>query len=243
MKILELEYPGTWIKLTNEDEEFEVQNLFITIDEGFIEANISLNLFEKANKQLEPEHRNKEFEYRRQRLEELEKELRSKDSDDLYYSKLQEEIPQIIKRELIDKDILPTEVLVRTYLMHAKSFIYSLDCISSCIRKLENYIKSKSEIINILNDLDIYFPNLRDIRNTEHHLEDRVRGIGSNGGKMKVDNIINNNISENKLSVLTAKGEQKTIEVSYETLEKMQKIIQQAINVFNWEGPKKYCPM
>ena len=108
---------------------------------------------------------------------------------------------------------------------------------------MDNYIKSKSEIINILNDLDIYFPNLRDIRNTEHHLEDRVRGIGSNGGKMKVDNIINNNISENKLSVLTAKGEQKTIEVSYETLEKMQKIIQQAINVFNCEVPKKYCPM
>lgn len=46
INIVELVYPGTWLKMSNDDSRQEIQKLLLMVESVFTEASLSFNLFQ-----------------------------------------------------------------------------------------------------------------------------------------------------------------------------------------------------
>ena len=89
----------------------------------------------------------------------------------------------------------------------------------------------------------------------DHHLEDRARGLGT-GGKLLDLKPVNNALASgnnvkllamncligNKYGATMADGHYGEIDVSPESLQRLQKILQATLEAFRWSGSKQHEP-
>jgi len=52
MYIVELQYPGTWLQLADEDKAWEISNLITLMEHQLIDMAITLSLFEEENRKM-----------------------------------------------------------------------------------------------------------------------------------------------------------------------------------------------
>lgn len=111
---------------------FEVMNLLMQLENNFIDANLSYNLFNA--------------EYNKQKI------------------------------NAIDLSI-PRKYSHRIIFIHAKSFVQALDNFQRTLKTLSTYPTLPKGISEIENKLLDFFPDLRGVRNSMQHMEDRIRGL------------------------------------------------------------------
>ncbi len=78
-------------------------------------------------------------------------------------------------------------------------------------------------------------PDLRDVRDSQQHLEERLQGLVK-GKKLPTSQLWIGNLSNNNYQMTMADGRRGNVEVSRATLDIVASCIQRAIDSFQWTG-------
>lgn len=147
---------------------------------------------------------------------------------------------------------VPREFNHQIIFLHAHSFLYALDGISKIISVMNRTDKVSSGISEIYSSFKKDFPDLIEVRNSSQHIEDRIRGMGRNGKRINLKQINNSfisgkalvlsNLNGNKFGSTLSNGSFGEVEVSIDSLKRVQTHIQKIILALKWKGPKQYFP-
>lgn len=258
MIVLEIIKPGHFIKENNKCVSPSIDLMLDNLIDSFIEANQALNIFDSA---YEVDMRSK-FEQFKTNLdlqsEFLKKHQTSKGLDD--YIKNREKYAlqatsDVIKFNL-KNDIEPRIFRDKTMFISAKAFIFSLDNFNNLLKETISVCTDK-ELESNLNALklefDQFFPTLRHIRNSAHHIEERVQirankkpitlkpadneMIKSNCGVLELGSL-----SDRIYSITGQNGGIERIEISLASLQFVQQLLKKILEQFEWEQDMVHYP-
>ncbi|EPZ6091154.1 hypothetical protein ACXHH8_000835 [Enterobacter roggenkampii] len=256
MRYFELETKGMHIVGEDENYTWETSNLLHQLIDSFYEANAALNLYTKQNDALfdrlgsvlphPPTYEEwaKGIKERERLSSEVIEELGISPDDwhEIYY---QVEIRSKRKKWL--QGSVPRQIVSAEHQIFAKAFVYSFDTIVEVIKNLKER-KGVSEVVpKKIEEIKEAFPDLKDVRDTSHHLGDRVVGLKVVRGKKvpinpQGQNIVLSNHVDGMFYTMKQDGTQGAISITYESLEKMGEIIQDILDSFQWEGHKEHLP-
>lgn len=150
--------------------------------------------------------------------------------------------------------------------LYARAFVYSLDRISNLLRTLplkltranetwtflteeeRSDLKRTSDEVNEVWDwFKSCFPELRDVRNSSAHIEDRLQFLSGKKDKKTrqpipinvprgpgLTSVMSETLLGNKLTSLLSDGTHGSVAISAESLDNATSAIQAAINAFHW---------
>ncbi len=260
MCIFELVLPGTHINFIDRELSWKFEHLLYHLESAFYEANISLNLFEaEVSKQTRGGGFSREkliddFKKRQAMEEEVRREFGLQPYE--RHEEVMFEADARIKREKWRSGQIPTSHRNQLISIYAKSFIYALDTIDKFLGVISKEEGAPAGVADAQALMGKYFPDLRKVRNSAQHLEDRARGLGA-GKQPKpldlkpVDNgfvsapqgaLMLNNILGTKYGCTMADGNYGEVDVSVESLKNLQIIVQSAFNSFDWLGIRQHLP-
>lgn len=145
-----------------------------------------------------------------------------------------------IKRNLWNSGIMPVSIKRHEKFIYVKMFIFSLDNIYKFISVLDREFPSKN-IKEEKDYIDSTFPALIEIRNSIHHMEDRVRKLGKNRKKIETSGVVINCMSNDEFFTMLADGSLGTLQISSDTLYKFRAVIEKILLKFEWIGtPRTY---
>jgi hypothetical protein len=122
----------------------------------------------------------------------------------------------------------------RLRLLYAKSFVFGLDEASQFIRVIQED-KQVPDLARAQCDrFQSAFPTLRDLRNSLHHIEDRLRGLGQGDRLICTPLLVIASLRGNNLGATTDKGTYVEIEISEATLQRAYPIVKDLIWGFEW---------
>ncbi|QLY37318.1 hypothetical protein HV164_12625 [Citrobacter freundii] len=263
MLVFPLSMPGVW--LDNDDHQwcFNINQILNELKSCFWEANTSLNLFNEemciAYSELENGSSSQEFQRDRIRIDEIISDIRLKNGIgpfELCYE-VNQRATELLKKEKWENGVEPNELKFRKKFIYAKSFLYSLDCIRELLKVLSNEDNVPFEIQALLKLMDTSFPQLRAVRNSAHHIEDRALGFKRvrgkkvkielqpvNTGAIRADGgiILLHQLNGTKLGFTMENGQYGEIDVSSTSMETIRVIIQGVFDSFKWKGRPVHLP-
>lgn len=154
----------------------------------------------------------------------------------------------ILFEEEIPVGSMPKDFVLKRRLIAARAFLYAIDNIDKGLQVLSKEAVAPPELANDCHALAEIFPDLRQVRNSAHHMEDRVRGLGRNGnriqakpielpgivsggGNMFLDCVIGKSFASHM-----ADGHLGRVEVSVESLIKLRELLHGVFARFEWIG-------
>ncbi len=258
MYIFEIIKPGSCLQSNDRDWSWEVDGILRNLESQFYEANLALNMFLNAASQARGTSRDQE-EVDDNRKSVILKELESKLADPYdrnNWEDLRIQTDIIFKREQWLSGRLPREFQHNQVFMHARAFLYALDSFDKFMNVL-SLQKNIPEIIpDLYNKFRITFPQLRSVRNTAQHMEDRSRGLGAgknpkpldlkpvNNSMIKANGgaLILNSLNGTMYGNTMADGHYGEVDVSLLSMESLASIFQELLNCFKWKGLKIHLP-
>lgn len=153
------------------------------------------------------------------------------------------------KRILWSQGVMPVAIKRHEKYIYAKMFIFSLDNIYKFISVLNKEYPEKN-IINEIQCIDDQFPYLIALRNSAHHIEDRIRGIGQYSKKIAYDitneeanlGMVTNCTSGNEFFTTLGDGSIGSIDISSDTLCAFRGYIESILSKFKWQGNSHVKP-
>ena len=260
MYILELIYPGTWLVINDPEERREVESLLTIIESQFTEASIALNLFELEQQKpfirpdpmawSEDDLRRREIAERIIQEEKIDWRVISQNAE------VQDRIELELRREKWKRGQLPHEYQHHFPFLYAKLFLFALDSIRKCLFVLDKQADRPEEIHLAKLSFDDAFPDLRGVRDSTAHQEDRGRGLGKREKPLEKKPVVNygihapnggvlvlNFLNGNRFGSTMEDGYFGEVEVSINSLLIVRDCIQRIINSFEWHGPKRFYPI
>ncbi|MCA1625257.1 MAG: hypothetical protein LC778_15950 [Acidobacteria bacterium] len=146
-----------------------------------------------------------------------------------------------MKKE-IENGIFPESYRRRLIFIHAKSFLYSLDRINKLFKVLKDEQGVSLDISLAYEKFTSSFPNLRGVRNSSAHIEDRIRGLVRNKPIPNGDPIYLENHNNNNFSSIMEDGCIGQVEVSFDSVISARDCIQVVIDSFQWNGSPRLSP-
>jgi hypothetical protein len=137
-----------------------------------------------------------------------------------------------------------------------KSFVYALDTARAAAELLAKTPSLEARVRPHYDALATVAPNLREVRNSAHHEEDRVRMRKGHGkpitpvatsldtpvGQVLVDGTCANIDFGGQYAYTMADGRTGVVEVSAATLDKVAACVQAIANALRWTGRAQYAP-
>ncbi|WP_312581131.1 hypothetical protein [Atlantibacter hermannii] len=257
MIIFELTKPGNFLASTDWEWAHKIEILLSNIEQAFVEANVSLNLFiTEYSKNIElAKPLLKSWEEERKRRDDLENLIRQEMGLNQYdhNDALNFEVDARFKREQWGQGELPRSHSHALIFLYAKSFLYALDSIDRFLYVLSSEPGVPENLKIIHQGISAVLPHLREVRNSSHHLEDRARGlvfgkplklkpIDSGGIYAPNGALVLNNLHGTKFGTTMANGHFGEVDVSTESLGKIREIVQAVFDSFEWRGKKQHLP-
>ena len=260
MYIFELTKPGNWLESEDKDWSWKIEQLLSHLESAFYEANVALNLFmQQQNMQIEQQGFSKlQWDNEVQERRSIETRVREELGLSPFerHENLELEVDARFKRGKWSSGELPRSHKHCLIFIYAKSFLYALDAIDKFIKVIssEPYVPEAIKILH--NQIGKDFPDLRMVRNSTQHLEDRARGLGA-GREPKPLNLqpisntfinapqgalVLNNLNGTKFGSTMSDGHYGEVDISPESLSKMQSIIQGVLDSFKWIGHQQHLP-
>lgn len=256
MKYFELETKGMHIVGEDKNYTWETSKLLHQLIASFYEANAALNLYIKQDDALfeglssPPPYLPTDEEWAKvvQERERLASEVIEEfgiPPDDWHEINHQVEIKS--KRKKWSQGSVPRQIESAELQIFAKAFIYAFDTIVETLKNLNSRVGVSEVVAKNLEEIENAFPDLKGIRDTTHHMGDRIILKGRHGKRIETDggNVILNNHGDGICSTLLDgkyKGTQGSIAITYDSLEKMGKIVQDVLDSFQWEGLREHLP-
>lgn len=260
MYIFELTKPGNWLESEDKDWSWKIEQLLSHLESAFYEANVALNLFmQQQNMQIEQQGFSKlQWDNEVQERRSIETRVREELGLSPFerHENLELEVDARFKRGKWSSGELPRSHKHCLIFIYAKSFLYAIDTIDKFLKVIssEPYVPEAIKILH--NQIGKDFPDLRMVRNSTQHLEDRARGLGA-GREPKPLNLqpisntfinapqgalVLNNLNGTKFGTTMADGHYGEVDISPESLSKMQSIIQGVLDSFKWIGNQQHLP-
>lgn len=153
------------------------------------------------------------------------------------------------KHILWSQGVMPIAIKRHEKYIYAKMFIFSLDNIYKFISVLNKEYPEKT-IKNEIQLIDNQFPDLIALRNSAHHIEDRIRGIGQYNKKIAYDitneeanlGMVINCTSGNEFFTTLGDGSIGSIDISSDTLCAFRGYIESILLKFKWDGSSYINP-
>ena len=181
MFVFDITTPGTWLDYEDRDWSWRIQNQIQSLHSQFFEANTALNLFVHSQAVRPSRASREDWEcdsHRRsaiQRAIEQESGLTTfQDWDTLHF-----ETEVRFKREQWAAGRVPREFQHNRSFIYARAFLYALDAFDKFLGVLAKEPQVPEQVATFHGQMAEAFPNLRGVRNTAQHLEDRARGLGA----------------------------------------------------------------
>lgn len=260
MYVFEIVTPGTRLDGEDRDWSWKIGKLLDSLKSQFFEANLALNLFTAARSTrpsfMEPDNWGRDS----QRRSEIRREVEQEYGDFLpheHWEEINFEAEVRFKRDKWANGGQPREFEQNLPLIYARAFLYALDSFEKFFGVLSREEGVPAEVAKLHVKIGEAFPDLRNVRNSVQHLEDRSRGLGAGRDPKPLDlkpvdnNMVNapnggvlilNSLNGSKYGSTMADGHYGEVDVSPESMERLQKILQSTLELFNWHGPKQHGP-
>lgn len=247
MTIFEVVWPGTWLDYEDRDWAWKIDGQLMSLQDFFFEANVALNYFVDA-RSSSPSIGMEFHESDRKRRSEISQEIRQRDEAQGIYSRASMEnnmfeTDVIFKREKWAEGRLPQAFEHSVPFMYARAFLYAVDAFDKFLKVLSKEEGVPAEVGELRKRLADYFPDLREVRNTIQHLEDRSRGLDNKKKPMVVRGLILSTLMDSSYGSTMADGRYGSIEVTADSMQKLSEILHEVLSCFKWRGPKKHWPM
>ncbi|MCH7502426.1 MAG: hypothetical protein IIA10_03615 [Proteobacteria bacterium] len=259
MFIYEIVKLGTWLDYEDRDWSWEAEGILRGLESQFYEANLSLNMFLHVIQQNRDFPSSEQWQADAQRRSEIRKEVEKKYENPYnheVYDEIHFEVEVIFKREQWQAGKLPREFEHNQPFLHARSFLYSLDAFDKLLNVLKNLSNSPPAIQKLHREFGESFSDLRGVRNTSQHMEDRSRGLGAGRNPQPLDlkpidnqlikadggALVLNNLIGTKYGNTMADGHYGEVDVSPASMEALTSIFQRTLDAFDWKGPKNHLP-
>ncbi|MGC9458258.1 hypothetical protein [Vibrio genomosp. F10] len=258
MYIFEIIKPGTWLEHDDRESAWDIEGILRSIEGQFYEANLALNLFLNSIQRDSPSHSREQWEADSQRRTEIRKEIEAKyDAHDRSkWDEISLEVEIVFKREQWQSGKIPREFQHNQSFIYARSFLYALDSFDKFMNVLKKQPNVPSSVSDLHSEIGKAFPNLRGVRNTSQHMEDRSRGLGAGRNPQPLDlkpidnqlvkseggALMLNCLNGTKYGNTMSDGHYGEVDVSPASMEALHSIFQQVLDSFNWKGPKSHLP-
>lgn len=260
MYIFEIVKPGTWLDYDECDRDWtwEVEGILRNLENQFYEANLALNMFLQCLEMDKQSFSSEQWEKDSNRRSEIRRSIEQKYNNPYDHSLWEEisfETEIIFKREQWNSGKLPRVFQHNQRFMHARTFLYALDSFDKFLNVLKVKNNIPPAIAEIHERFGSSFSDLRGVRNTAQHIEDRSRGLGAGKNKkldlkpinnqmIKSDGgaLILNCLNGTKYGNTMADGHYGEVDVSLASMEILHSIFQEVLNAFQWKGSKSHLP-
>jgi hypothetical protein len=140
---------------------------------------------------------------------------------------------------------IPVKYFAQLPAMYGREFVYSLDTFLKCVRALSNIPNVPASIVAVIDDFQRDFPNLLSVRDSAHHLEDRVQGMVRNRplNLQPVSNsafnapngaLIIGVIRGENYGITAADGSYVEVAVTESSMNKLKVLYERLLNIFDW---------
>ena len=277
MVIFQVVKPGTWLNgVADRQASFNIEGLIRNLIDIFYEANLNLNLFNEEigifrqriaqRSSFDHDLMDSNFDLERSEddsiYEEIEREFASEGKVFNRYSNDVQILFKMRKNiKAFERGGIPRELNDKKKFLYAKSFLFSLDSFDRFLGVLSKEKGVPDSVISIHKRINQEFPDLRGVRNSTHHLEDRSRGLGNfdrNTKQIKVlqpqpitnggihapqgNILVLNSLFGTKYACTMADGHLGEVDVSSESLSKLHSILQDVLSSFSWKGRVEIYP-
>lgn len=260
MLVYEIVVPGNWLDYDDHDWVWKVYNQLRSLESQFFEANAALNLFTNAQA-IRPSFAEREnWERDSQRRSEIQRVVEQEwqgcpsweEREEIYF-----ETEVRFKSEKWANGGVPREFEHNLPFIYARAFLYALDAFDKFLGVLAKEERVPVEVAKFQQELAEAFPHLRGVRNTAQHLEHRARGLGAGRNPQPLDlkpidnGLVNapnggvlvlNSLNGSKYGSTMSDGHYGEVDVSSESMQHLQKILQAVLSSFKWRGSKQHVP-
>lgn len=261
MFVYEITIPGTHLDYAELDWCWRIQNQLYLLQSQFFEANLALNLFIYERSSKLNSFSLSTFEENSKRKQEIRKMLeieciKAGGDPHMDYDEISLQTDILFKREKWQQGEIPREFSHNLAFLYARAFLYALDAFDKFLGVLAKEENVPDDILELHKKIPEIFPDLRGVRNTSQHMEDRSRGLGAGKNPKPLDlkainnNFINinggtlilNSLNGSKYGSTMANGHYGEVDVSPESLDHLQKILNGVLRSFKWKGLKQHMP-
>lgn len=257
--VLDVIEPGTW--LVGHDQEWcsRIKRLLDELEGQFFDANIALNLFTGAAAMIRARHdrasRLQDFRRRSEISEQVRRDLAASSASSL--DDVRVEAERLFRAEQLAQGREPSEFQLRECLISARAFVSAVDLFEKLLGVLSVEPDVPPELIALHREVSDAFPDLRAVRNSVQHHEDRARGLGAGRAPKLMELkpvetasinapgggvLVLNSLEGTKYCTVMADGHLGQIDVSADSLYRLQGIINKVLQLFRWEGPARRLP-
>ncbi|MCL5228487.1 hypothetical protein [Pseudomonas nunensis] len=138
--------------------------------------------------------------------------------------------------------------------MYAKEFLSALDGFEKHLGKIQKAEGAPPVIADLHSRTIAAFPDLRAVRNSVQHNEERVRSKGFKEKNLDLQPLPNGmappelkvlalkNLHGSKFCTTMDNGSYGEVDISPESMEIMRGLLQEALSAFIWTGPMRHLP-
>jgi len=251
--VAELILPGTRILLDDKDAAHIIKILIGLLRSELAGVAISLNAYVQSVQCLMGPPEPRDVERDQQDYNDLIEKLSAVGDDGSKAIGILEVHKRNLKIRDWDAGITPQEYKQEAPHIFAKSFVNSMDMIMKLLKKLQKQVQSRI-VDSQVSTYETAFPDLKDVRDSAAHLEDRGLGKDINDNDIELKPISNNmfqvsggflilsNLNNDRLEFTKNDGELGGVNISPESLYLARDCIQEVISNFKWEGHASSCP-
>lgn len=154
-----------------------------------------------------------------------------------------------IKDQMSRKPIgnIPFDQFQKLPIIYAHSFLDSIVKIANTINILTIEKKTplipdcfRTKLIDLKNEFDIEFPNVRYIRNSWQHIEDRMRGKDQKELNLQTNLLVLSSLFNDHLTYTIADGTTQSILISEDTFRRAEYYVQRVFECFEWINGESY---
>jgi hypothetical protein len=258
MHIFEIIKPGTWIEGITRDAAWEIGGQLDHLITQFYDANVALNHFEQVQNTTRFEHSMEKWDQDRQRRSDIRSQIELEMQGDFWelQKTIDFETEARFLRERWNRGEVPERFNHALPFIYARAFLYALDGFDRFLSLL-----SKDEVngvppvlLELHDEFNRCFPDLREVRNSAHHSESRSRGLDKNRKPLKlkpIDNelikapggvLVMNSLNGSKYGATMTDGHYGEVDVSAKSMRDLQRILQSVLESFTWTGTKQLLP-
>jgi len=254
MYVVEITAPGQWIDSQDRAWSFEVTNLLTAMQSEFFDANNSCNLFEEQMARISSVATTIEarMEEHRERLarskvleEQVEADLGIKRDSAESSRRIEWEIECRLKREQWATGTPPQEFQRGLVRLYARAFIQAADMFEKYLGVLTTMNDAPAALAPLRLRFEAHFSDLRPVRNTIQHMEDRLRGLGAGRNPRPLPNgqrLMLGNFHGNRYGTTLSDGQYGYVEISRASVDVMADVLQETLNSYRWLGTAHHLP-
>lgn len=260
MYIFEVTTPGTWLDHADRDWAWKIEGLLRDLQAQFYEANTALNLFEQARADHSSGFTREQWQADSERRAQIRREVEAELGFDLStqsWDRVTHETEVRFKREKWTNGHVPRELERNVISIFARAFVLALDGFDKFLSVLAREQGVPASLAGLAEKMGQLFPDLRGVRNTTQHLEDRSRGLraGKNPKPMTLQPIENqlvsapsggvlvlNSLNGNRFGCTMSDGHYGEVEVSPQSLQALCILLHDVLQSFQWKGPVQHAP-